>query len=77
MYKDTSERLEGNDIFEGYAIDLIKEIADILRQWTRYLFSNDYKVIKLICLQALTTRLNGLTTRSTGSGITRRESGMG
>ncbi len=30
MYKDSSKRLTGNEAFEGYAIDLIKEIAEIL-----------------------------------------------
>ena len=30
MYKISQEGLTGNDRFEGYAIDLIKEIADIL-----------------------------------------------
>lgn len=30
MYRDSSKRLTGNDVFEGYAIDLIKEIAEIL-----------------------------------------------
>eukprot|EP00094_Tigriopus_californicus_P003973 TCALIF_03827-PA protein Name:"Similar to GRIK2 Glutamate receptor ionotropic, kainate 2 (Macaca fascicularis)" AED:0.16 eAED:0.16 QI:0/0.7/0.45/1/0.8/0.81/11/0/556 len=31
MYRDSTKRLTGNDVFEGYAIDLIKEIAEILR----------------------------------------------
>ena len=30
MYKDSDKRLTGNNVFEGYAIDLIKEIADTL-----------------------------------------------
>ncbi len=30
MYRDSSKRLTGNNVFEGYAIDLIKEIAEIL-----------------------------------------------
>ncbi len=30
MFRKSSKRLEGNDVFEGYAPDLIKEIADIL-----------------------------------------------
>ena len=30
VYRDSSKRLTGNDVFEGYAIDLIKEIAEIL-----------------------------------------------
>ena len=40
MYKDTSERLEGNDIFEGYAIDLIKEIAEVLSKFIIDLISS-------------------------------------
>ena len=30
MIRDTSEKLVGNEEFEGYAIDLIAEIAKIL-----------------------------------------------
>ena len=30
MYKESSEKLTGNDAFEGFAIDLIAEIAEIL-----------------------------------------------
>jgi len=32
MYRDSEKRLEGNDIFEGYAPDLIKEIAEELSE---------------------------------------------
>jgi len=32
MYRDSEKRLEGNDIFEGYAPDLIKEIAQELSE---------------------------------------------
>ncbi|XP_071747530.1 glutamate receptor ionotropic, kainate 2 isoform X1 [Lepeophtheirus salmonis] len=31
MYRDSSKRLTGNDVFEGYAIDLIAEVAEILK----------------------------------------------
>ena len=30
MFKESSKKLIGNDAFEGYAIDLISEIAQIL-----------------------------------------------
>ena len=30
MFKESSDKLVGNDAFEGYAIDLIYEIAQIL-----------------------------------------------
>ena len=30
MFKESTEKLVGNDAFEGYAIDLIAEIAKIL-----------------------------------------------
>lgn len=30
MRKDSAERLTGNDQFEGYAVDLIREIAKVL-----------------------------------------------
>ena len=33
MYKDADKRLTGNDVFEGYAIDLIKDVADILSEF--------------------------------------------
>ena len=32
MFKESTEKLVGNDAFEGYAIDLISEIAKILRK---------------------------------------------
>ena len=32
MFKESTEKLVGNDAFEGYAIDLIAEIAKILRK---------------------------------------------
>lgn len=33
MYRDSDKRLTGNDVFEGYAIDLIKEVAEILSKF--------------------------------------------
>ena len=30
MYKDSSKRLTGNEVFEGFAVDLIEEVAKIL-----------------------------------------------
>lgn len=33
MFKESSEKLVGNDAFEGYAIDLIAEIAKILSEY--------------------------------------------
>lgn len=30
MYRESAKRLSGNEAFEGYAIDLIKEVAEIL-----------------------------------------------
>ena len=30
MYKDSSKRLTGNEVFEGFAVDLIHEVAQIL-----------------------------------------------
>ena len=32
MFKESSEKLVGNEAFEGYAIDLIAEIAQILSE---------------------------------------------
>jgi len=33
MYQESEKRLTGNYIFEGYAIDLIKEVAEILSKF--------------------------------------------
>lgn len=33
MYRDSDKHLSGNDVFEGYAIDLIKEVAEILSKF--------------------------------------------
>ena len=33
MYRDSQKRLTGNDVFEGYAIDLIKNISEILSKY--------------------------------------------
>ena len=33
MYRDSQKRLTGNDVFEGYAIDLIKNISEILSKF--------------------------------------------
>jgi hypothetical protein len=35
MYRESDKRLTGNDIFEGYAIDLIKEVAEILSKYSK------------------------------------------
>lgn len=31
MLKDSAEKLGGNDRFEGYCVDLVRELADMLR----------------------------------------------
>ncbi len=36
MYRDSQKRLTGNDVFEGYAIDLIKEVAEILSELSKF-----------------------------------------
>ncbi len=38
MYKESADRLQGNDAYEGYGIDLIAEIAQILSKTSCYLF---------------------------------------
>jgi len=43
MYKDSSKRLTGNDVFEGYAIDLIKEVADTLKFNYSFKWVDDHK----------------------------------
>lgn len=66
MHRDSEKRLTGNDVFEGYAIDLIKEVAETLRtiSFVRYFnpFQLDFK-------QASTILLNGWMTTSTGNEI--------
>lgn len=41
MRRVSSQRLLGNDVFEGYAIDLIKEIAEILSMCGSFLPQED------------------------------------
>jgi hypothetical protein len=36
MFKESAEKMVGNDAFEGYAIDLISEIAQILSKYKLY-----------------------------------------
>ncbi len=38
MYKESADRLQGNDAYEGYGIDLIAEIAQILSKTSCSLF---------------------------------------
>ena len=45
MYKDSSDRLLGNDAFEGFAIELISEIAQILSKF--YLISEIAQILTL------------------------------
>ncbi len=40
MFKESAEKMVGNDAFEGYAIDLISEIAQILSECNIYQFDN-------------------------------------
>ena len=52
MIRESAKKLSGNDAFEGYAIDLIREVADVLSKYTipptshfkdeGYWFSIDY-----------------------------------
>ena len=37
MFKESAEKMVGNDAFEGYAIDLISEIAQILSKYDNIL----------------------------------------
>ncbi len=36
MFKESAEKMVGNDAFEGYAIDLISEIAQILSEYMTF-----------------------------------------
>ncbi len=48
MFRESSKRLEGNDVFEGYAPDLIKEIADILSNFSNSkLYGNSCVIVYL------------------------------
>ena len=46
MYRDSQKRLTGNDVFEGYAIDLIKNISEILS--TNKIFNIFFKILELV-----------------------------
>lgn len=51
MYKDSPKLLNGNEAFEGYAIDLIKEIADTLSESliTLGMIANDLMTTIVVC----------------------------
>lgn len=49
MHRDSSKRLTGNDVFEGYAIDLVKEIAEIL---------SEFSLLPLVQKKRMLVRLN-------------------
>ena len=42
MFKESSEKLVGNDAFEGFAIDLIAEIAQILSKLPSFKTKKSY-----------------------------------
>ena len=49
MHKEGSRTVKGNDAFEGYAIDLIKEIANILGKWKQVCFKIIFAMYVFIC----------------------------
>ncbi len=44
MFKESAEKMVGNDAFEGYAIDLISEIAQILSEYSICQFDQLWRV---------------------------------
>ena len=58
MFKESSEKLVGNDAFEGFAIDLIAEIAQILSKLPS--FSSRQKKVTLTYYQSSITHSSGL-----------------
>ena len=47
MFKESSEKLVGNDAFEGFAIDLIAEIAQILSKCPTFYIELSYQHIRV------------------------------
>ena len=72
MFKESSEKLVGNDAFEGYAIDLIYEIAQILSKSNLGL---SFSIQIAVSCQSSTTHSNGLMMEPTGTRTRRLESG--
>ena len=58
MFKESSEKLVGNDAFEGFAIDLIAEIVQILSKLPS--FSSRQKKVTLTYYQSSITHSSGL-----------------
>jgi hypothetical protein len=51
MYKESADRLQGNDAFEGYGIDLIAEISQILsKEVTNVGFMHAPPPYRIICM---------------------------
>jgi hypothetical protein len=48
MYKESADRLQGNDAYEGYGIDLIAEIAQILSKASSCLFRIRHQLSPLL-----------------------------
>ena len=65
MVKQSQERLTGNEAFEGFAIDLIAEISEILSRHTTAASRREI-FIKIFCVQSLTTLSSGLMTELMG-----------
>jgi hypothetical protein len=47
MFKESAEKMVGNDAFEGYAIDLISEIAQILSEYITFTYLKNYGMDEL------------------------------
>ena len=63
MVKQSQERLTGNEAFEGFAIDLIAEISEILSRHTTF---GERIFYKKYFVQSLTTLSSGLMTELMG-----------
>ena len=76
MIKQSQERLTGNDAFEGFAIDLIAEIAEILSEYIAAVYLLiDFNLSSRI-FQNLIILSNGLMMGPAGLKTKKRESGM-
>ena len=65
MVKQSQERLTGNEAFEGFAIDLIAEISEILSSRQHCCFTTK-DFLTIYSVQNLTTLSSGLMTELTG-----------
>lgn len=58
MYKQETEKLEGNDRFEGYAIELIQKLAVLLEFHYEFIVEEDGNYGE--CIDTITNKWSGM-----------------